>query len=252
MIEKLYCKEKYNEKITAVTPEKCNRCQGINIYKDIYGQNHCLDCFEYGEINDEMTLYRYERNIHSQEHILDMDYSLTVTQKKGSDFLVECFKDKQTGFLQAVCGAGKTEMTFSVILEALNSNHKVCFIIPRVAVLKEVFRRLQKHFPKTIVKALFEGHKDYENANLLVSTPQQMIYFYEEFDLMIIDEVDAFPLAGNSFLERLIDKAIKPYGTKLLMSATINDFVKRDSNIKYHLIPSRFHKRPLVVPYLIG
>jgi len=251
LIEKLYGKDKYLEKIPAVTKEQCNRCQGNNIYEDIYGQLHCLDCYEYGEVNDQMSIYRYERTIPLNKHLLEMGYSLTAIQEKGSKFLVDCYENSQSGFLQAVCGAGKTEMTFAVILTALNNGQRVCFVIPRVAVLKEVFARLKKHFPRTEIKMLLEGNKDYNNANLIVSTPQQLIYFYSEFDLVIVDEVDAFPLAGNKFLKRLIIKSLKPYGVILYMSATIDLRIVNDPAIRQHLIPSRFHRRPLVVPEII-
>ncbi len=248
MIEKLYANDKYSEKLQAVTEDTCNRCLGNNIYKDRYGRLHCLDCYEYGEVHDGMSIYRYERPTRRVDHELHIDYKLTAKQEKGADFLVDCYNDKKNGFLQAVCGAGKTEMTYKVILEVLNNNQKVCFVIPRVAVIKEVSKRLEKHFPNTIIKTLMEGNKDYSEANLIVSTPQQLIYFYSEFDLMIVDEVDAFPLKNNRFLKRLIDKSLKPYGVMLMMSATKDESIMRHHDMRFHLIPSRFHRKPLAIP----
>lgn len=180
-----------------------------------------------------------------------MDFELTAKQEKGSKFLLECYMNKRPGFLQAVCGAGKTEMTLKVILTAINMQQRVCFVLPRVTVLKELHDRFQSYFPHTIIKALYEGNKDYENANILLSTPQQMIYFYQEFDLVIIDEVDAFPYADNPFLKRLVMKSIAPYGSVLYMSATISkefQWLIKQKKIDHCVIPSRYHMRPMIEP----
>jgi len=253
MIEQLYKRDKSPKaNIKAVTKKKCNRCLSTNIYKDNYGSYHCLDCYQYGLISDQMTIYRFDREIIHTNHILNMDYNLTELQEKGSKFLLDCYQAKEPGFLQAVCGAGKTEMTYKVILEALNHNQKVCFVIPRVQVLKEVKKRFYDSFPKTTIGLLYEGNKHYENAQLIFSTPQQLIYFYDEFDLIILDEVDAFPYSGNEFLKRLVKKSLKSTGVHIYMSATICEDDKEElKNYKTFLIPSRYHKRPLAIPSFI-
>ncbi|MBI9008744.1 MAG: DEAD/DEAH box helicase family protein [Tenericutes bacterium] len=253
MIEKLYKNGKEPiEQVKAVTKTKCNRCLGKNIYEDTYGLYHCLDCFQYGEINDKMTLYRFKRNLQQGKHALNLDFELSNLQKQGSDFLLECYNSKRSGFLQAVCGAGKTEMTYQTILKALNSQDKICFVIPRVEVLKEISVRLKKAFPKTNISVLYEGNKHYEESELLLSTPQQLIYFYREFDLIILDEVDAFPYSGNHFLERLVKKSSKSMAVMLYMSATVSkDFLKTMKDIKTFLIPSRYHLKPMIIPKFI-
>lgn len=253
MIEKLYRNGLEPENsCQAVTKNKCNRCFGKNTYKDKFGIHHCLDCFQYGEINETMTLYRFSRNIPVVNNILKIDYQLTNLQKKGSNFLLDCYKQGKQGFLQAVCGAGKTEMTYQVILTALNDNKKVCFVIPRVEVLKEVGKRIKTAFPKTNISLLYEGNKCFDEANMIMSTPQQLIYFYREFDLIILDEVDAFPYAGNVLLERLVKKSVKQEGVILYMSATVSkEFLTKNKVTKHYLIPSRYHFKDMVVPEFI-
>ncbi len=251
MIEKLYKRDDALESVKAVTPNRCNRCNGSNIYQDVEGQYHCLDCFEYGSVNDTMTLYRYQRRLPEKTHILEMDYELTEKQKKGSSFLLDCYKAKKSGFLQAVCGAGKTEMTYEVILNALNDNLRVCIVIPRVAVLKELFKRFKSNFTCTEIGTIYEGRKQYETANLILSTPQQLIYFYKEFDVIIVDEIDAYPFAGNKFLDRILKKSLRRNGVLLYMSATISDEYQKqidNKTLRHHLIPSRFHQKPLTIP----
>ncbi len=252
MIEKLYkTGNDFIEKVTAVTEGRCNRCLSSNIYRDEHGNYSCLDCYKYGEINDKMVIYRYSRKVNNINHRVDLDYKLTKQQVLGSKFLLNCYESKQSAFLQAVCGAGKTEMTYQVILAALRENKKVCFILPRIEVLKEVSKRFIKCFPKTNISVLFEGHKNFQDANLLFSTPQQLICFFREFNLLILDEVDAFPYAKNPFLKRLVEKSLKRNGVILYMSATVSgDFKEMIDNktIKYLSVPSRYHRKSLIVP----
>jgi len=254
LIESLYKKSTVVESVQAISMQKCNRCLGTNLYKDAFGLQHCLDCYEYGEINEEMVIYRSVRTLKDRKHIVDVDYELTDKQLLGSDFLIRCFEQKKSSFLQAVCGAGKTEMTYQVILNALIAKQKVCFVLPRVEVLKELAKRFLKHFPNTIIATLYEGHKNYEEASLLLSTPQQLIYFYREFDLMVVDEVDAFPYENNVFLQRLAQKSLKLSGITIYMSATVTEEMKYlidNQKIEYYLIPSRYHMKAMNIPKFV-
>ena len=254
LIESLYRKSSYVESVRAISDNKCNRCLGTNIYKDNYGLYHCLDCYDYGEINEEMFIYRSVRQVPHKQHLIDVDYELTDLQMKGSDFFVGCYETKQSAFLQAVCGAGKTEMTFQVILNALNKQAKICFVLPRVEVLKELAKRFVSHFPNTNIAVMYEGHKNYNNASFILSTPQQLIYFFQEFDFIIVDEVDAFPYENNPFLQRLVQKSLKLDGLIFYMSATIKEEFQTKINqkeIAYCLIPARYHLKGLPIPKCI-
>lgn len=224
------------------------------MYKDGYGLLHCLDCYDYGEINEDMVIYRSVRQVLHKQHVIAIDYELTDLQRKGSDFFVTCFEAKQSAFLQAVCGAGKTEMTFQVILNALNTHAKICFVLPRVEVLKELANRFITHFPNTNIAVMYEGHKNHDNASLILSTPQQLICFFQEFDFIIVDEVDAFPYENNPFLQRLVHKSLKTDGLIFFMSATITKEFQTKINqneIAHCLIPARYHLKALPIPKCI-
>ena len=254
MIERLYKTVNCIDEVQAITNNQCNRCFGKNIYMDTNGIHYCLDCFNYQEINDTMKLYRSIREIESTNHVIQMRNPLTKKQKEGSDFLISCYKNRESGYLQAVCGAGKTEMTYELILQGLKEDKKICFVLPRVEVLKEVSNRFIQDFPNTTIKVLYEKNKDFEDASLLFSTPQQLIGFYHEFDLMIVDEVDAYPYSDNPLLERLVHKSIKRNGVLLFLSATIVKSYKKkicNRQIRHFTIPSRFHGKDLAVPTII-
>ena len=244
-------KTKINNSIVAVTKSKCLRC-GSTMIKEDYNQIfYCLECIQYQEMSSEKYLLRRERHLNKTQHKLALNFCLSDLQMEGSLFLVNCYKQRKNAFLQAVCGAGKTEMCLKVILEALNRNESVAFVIPRVEIIKQVQLRLEEYFPITIVASLHSGQTIKEFSPLIVTTPQQLIKFYNEFDLIIIDEVDAFPLRDNIFLERLIEKSLKQNGVKIFMSATITDKFKKIIELKeleYFVLSKRYHKRPLSVP----
>ena len=114
--------------------------------------------------------------------------------------------------------------------------------------------RISTYLPKTKVVSLYGGLRLEESFHLLVTTPQQLIKFYREFDLLIIDEIDAFPFVDNPFLERLINKARKDTAKIIYMSATVSKkYEKKIENkeLEYHLIPRRFHKKDLCVPLFV-
>jgi len=234
--------------------EKCNRCLGDNIITDYNGIKYCLDCNQYQEINSEKFLLRQKRNVDKTYPKLKLDFILNEEQKQGSIFMENCYKERKNAFLQAVCGAGKTEIILAVILRALTEYKSICLVIPRVEIIKQVTERMNKYFPDTKILSLYGGSNKIDNSPLIIATPQQLIKFYQEFDLVIIDEVDAFPFINNLFLERLVEKARKSEGIVFQMSATITEKLARlikNQKIEYHLISRRYHKRDLPIPRFI-
>lgn len=240
--------------IIAVEKDICNRCLGQMTMKDYNGIYYCLECYEYLEMNSEMYLLRSERKLENVSHKLELDFTLTDEQKQGSDFLVNCYLKRKNAFLQAVCGAGKTEMSLALIKQLLQEKKTIAFVIPRVEIIKQVSLRMKEYFPNTSVSTLFSGETLKEDSQLIILTPQQLIKFYKEFDLMIIDEVDAFPFINNSFLERLVTKSKKASAVLIYMSATITNKYKlriKNNLLEFHLIPRRYHKRDLAVPVFL-
>lgn len=240
--------------IEAIKDGECNRCFGKNLKEDSFGVIHCLDCYSYKEITSDKYLFRKMRSIENKVHKLELNFDLTTEQISGSDFLVNCYIKRKNAFLQAVCGAGKTEMTLQLIHYALLEEKTVAFVIPRVEIIKQVSLRMQEYFPKTTISSIYGGSSLLPDSPFIITTPQQLIKFYQEFDLMIIDEVDAFPFVENQFLERLIKKSAKKNAVMIYMSATITkkyqQLIKQEK-IEYHLISRRFHKKDLAIPIFV-
>lgn len=234
---------------------KCHRCMGNHLIISENEHTYCEECSLTRTMADFIYLNRYERTIIKKTHQLNLSFELSEPQKRGEKFLLDCYKEQSQGFLHAVCGAGKTEMCLSMILAALNDHKSVVFVIPRVEIIKQLVERFKNYFPKTHICGLYAENMFDESADLFVSTPQQLVKFYQEFDLMIIDEVDAFPFFDNTYLERLVNKSLKEKSTLIYISATMplkyQKHIKANQ-FKYCLIPERFHQRDLILPEFIS
>ncbi len=249
MIEKII-NEKNKNTIKAIT-NICNRCLSKNLKVNFNNILYCEECYNYKRINETMYLERKPRKRQIKNHKLVLPFELSQTQLNGEKFINSCYISKTKGFLHAVCGAGKTEMCLKTIFQALQNYDSICFVIPRVEIIKQVYLRFIEYFPKTKIFALYKNQGFNETADIYLSTPQQLIRFYNEFDLVIVDEIDAYPFANNAFLQRLIKKAKKPTSALIYISATINKQYKKlikNKKIKYLLIPKRYHNYDLVIP----
>jgi len=231
----------------------CQRCGSVvpeGIF-DEYGFRYCRRCLAFGHVSEATILYRYERPIAVKRHRLDPAFPSTVEQARAAAFICEKVREKGRGFLWAVCGAGKTEMLYDGLLHALNRGDRICLAIPRKDIVAELAIRLRPIFPDTVVKPLYQGVKDDEGAHILVSTIHQIIHYHQEFDLVIIDEADAFPYRHDDFLHGLVAKATRPDAATIEMTATIDRSEKRmiaRGDLDSILIPARFHRKPLDVP----
>ena len=243
------------ESIEAITHNQCNRCGGFITYElSELKERYCRSCLPFGMVSERSKLYIYTRDCLVVDHQLRLSFELTGSQKQASDFLMSCYKQKQDGILQAVCGAGKTEMLYQVILFVLREQKRVCIAIPRKDIVHELTRRLRGVFPNSVVKCLSEDYKEDEGAHLVLSTVHQLVHFYEEFDLIIVDEADAFPYKDNELLERFIQKSKSQHGIIIKMTATMSTSLKayqKANQIPFFYIPVRFHQHAQDIPQLV-
>ena len=167
--------------------------------------------------------------------------------------MLEGIDAKKDLLIHAVTGAGKTEMIYQSVSKIIDDGGCVCLASPRIDVCLELYKRLSRDFSCPIT--LLHGDSEpYKRAPLIIATTHQLLKFYQAFDLLIIDEVDAFPFVDNAVLYHAVDRAIKPNRTKIFLTATSTDEldkkVKTGTLTKLHLA-RRFHANPLVVPQKI-
>lgn len=153
----------------------------------------------------------------------------------------------------AVTGAGKTEMLYEKVIKTLEKGGRVALVSPRVDVCNELYLRFCGVFPEEDIFLLHGKKKEaYRFSPFVIATTHQLYRFYQTFDLLVVDEVDAFPFAGDPGLAYAVETAIKPKGTFIYLSATPNEQLlkKIRSTFLIHQLPLRFHQRLLPEPHL--
>lgn len=207
------------------------------------GEIYCRKCISFSGENVK------KENLKSKEVILKLDYELSDLQREISYKVLDGFKNKKNVLIKAVCGAGKTELVYDTIKYALQKHLKVGFAIPRKDVVIDLFPRLKQAFPNQKVISIYGGNHKELNGDIIVLTTHQLFRFYNYFDLLIMDEIDAFPYKGSDLLENFFKKALR--GNFILMSATASDDLilkmKQESGEVFFL-DKRYHNHLLPVP----
>ena len=228
---------------------RCPRCGNTDVRYIGYlnGLPYCRKCILfYGEKVEEK---KREGGLVS----LKLNYSLSEEQERISNQLLENYKNNIDSLVNAVCGAGKTEIVFRVISYALSRGLTVGFAIPRRDVVIELYVRLKNVFNANSVVAVYGGSTSRLSADIVVLTTHQLYRYDKYFDLLILDEIDAFPFKGNDLLYKMFDNSVR--GNSVLMSATPSEEVLQTYTHPGKAIlelNTRFHKHPLPVPQLIS
>src|SRR5699024_6821532 len=118
---------------------------------------------------------------------------LNNAQLKAANKLLINLKSKTDTLVWAVTGSGKTEMIFPVITKALQAGKRICIATPRQDVVRELLPRCEQAFKHVDIDARHGGSKSMGNAQFIIATTHQLIRYKRAFDLLIIDEIDAFP-----------------------------------------------------------
>ena len=224
---------------------KCSICGNEDIRFIGYrkGKPYCRKCITFSgqEASDNY--------IQSTDAEYTIKYELTEDQKRLSEQLVENYKNGIDTLVHAVCGAGKTEICLEVIKHAIKSGQRVGFSVPRRDVVRELYLRFKSIFVNNTVRVVYGGHTGRLEADLICLTTHQLFRYKNYFDLLIVDEIDAFPYQGNDVLEAFFKQSVK--GHYIMMSATpsketVFQFTQDDKSILN--LNTRFHNQPLPVP----
>ncbi|MEC0093660.1 helicase-related protein, partial [Paenibacillus macquariensis] len=154
--------------------------------------------------------------------------------------------------LWAVTGAGKTEMIFPLLASILEARGRVLVATPRRDVVFELAPRLARAFPDERIVTLYGGSEErWRPGTMTLATTHQLMRFYQNFDLVIIDEIDAFPFHNDPMLAYAAQNACKPDGKFVYLSATPPHQLQREASrgiLPHAKVPVRFHGHPLPVP----
>lgn len=181
-----------------------------------------------------------------------LNYDLSKDQKRLSNQLVENYKNGIDSLVYAVCGSGKTEICLEIIRYCIEHGLRVGFAVPRRDVCVELFYRYNDIFKENIITAVYGGHTRYIEGDLVVLTTHQLFRYENYFDLLIMDEIDAFPFKGSDILKVFFKRAVKK--NYVLLTATPSkemlEYFKKPGKALLELF-SRFHGHPLPVPRVI-
>ncbi len=245
----------YTKLILPFENNKCNICGNSKYvfkYKNSFSKEvtYCKKCLNFG-ISDNIN-YR----IHLDKKT-NVDYSkiyypkvtLSDPQKEISEELFKSVANNENSLVWAVCGAGKTEIVYRTILENLKLEKRICLAIPRKDVVKELSQRLIKDF-QIEINILHGDEKTITNSNLYIMTTHQLVHYFKFFDLIIVDEVDAFPYNGDEVLEYSVHNALKDNCPLVFLSATPSKKIKKFVDNIFKL-PIRYHRNLLPLPKIV-
>ncbi|MBR4462710.1 MAG: DEAD/DEAH box helicase family protein [Erysipelotrichaceae bacterium] len=232
---------------------KCQRCGNEDPayfyegHKGIY----CRKCVRFSRIllEEEMEEKDYEIAIGADEY--RFDYHLTPRQREASRACLASLAYADV-LLHCVCGAGKTEIAVESISHYLAKGCKVAYAIARKEVVIELSQRFAKIFPKAEVTAVYGGHHEKLTGDLIVCTCHQLYRYPKTFDLLIVDEVDAFPLKGDETLMNISLNACK--GRVIFSTATIDDSLQSILKKRVYKTVELFvrpDQKPLPVPSVV-
>jgi len=266
---------------------ECRRCLNTDIKK---WQVHCYSCgsecyyceqcLQLGKVKSCSLLISNRQQdqkanlakptIHSIAHYIQ-PYHLSDAQEDAVKQLLESIieyyqlsrrvrklrkKDKPLQYLiWAVTGAGKTEMIFPLIALFLSMKKTVLIAIPRRDVVQELQPRIAKAFPTYKVISLYGGSRQvWDFGQIYVTTTHQLVRFSSYFDLVILDEMDAFPYYNNKMLSRTLKRVQKDKSCFVQLTATLpykERLQVRFRQLNYIKVPVRYHRHPLPIPEFV-
>lgn len=242
------CQRCGNKKRSLFGMMNCARCQKRHLY--------CRNCIDMGRVMACEPLYYWTGQQPAWSNVENpcvWEGRLTTHQQIGADRIVETIQSKNNELLVwGVCGAGKSEMLFQGIEAALLQDERVCIATPRADVVRELLPRFKEVFPDIKIHGLYGGSADRSGiAQLTIATTHQLYRFKHAFDIMIVDEVDAFPYHADPSLPFVTERAKKNHGSIIYLTATPRKEQKlniRRKTLPHVFIPTRYHGHPLPVP----
>lgn len=220
----------------------CAKCNRRCIY--------CRNCIMLGKVSECEVLYHFIKEAPSTpvKNSLRWEGTLTPLQQNAADAVTRAIETKSSLLVWAVTGAGKTEIVFQGLQVAFEKGMRVLLATPRVDVVKELYPRLKKSFPTISMTARFGGSKwpkDY--TQLVIATTHQVMRYVKAFDVVVVDEVDAFPYSIDKSLQYAVANAKKKEAATIYLTATPSKSLLQQVQNVIH-IPRRYHGYPLPVP----
>lgn len=233
----------------------CARCgnQDQKQFKKLKKGIYCTACIAFGRyfVGEEPEGKEW-KSLASLYGTFQLPFAMTSKQKECSDQILSHVRQNQNVLLYACCGAGKTEMVFPLLTDCLKTGKKVGLAVPRKDVVMELEIRLRASFSNASICAVYGDHHDVLEADIVLCTTHQLYRYVNVFEVLILDEVDAFPYKGNQMLRHFANQACK--STFVYMTATPDHELKKKVERKLiHEVTlfQRPHGHPLCIPKVV-
>ncbi|MDQ7093047.1 DEAD/DEAH box helicase family protein [Desulfosporosinus sp. PR] len=251
------------EWVPAVKPQgrgwQCQRCgeRDVEEWPSCYGRAAtCPSCKALGPSTSLGVFYRDRRPLFEdlKEVLFQPHWVLTEAQSLASAQVLEFMSatSQNKALLWAACGSGKTEVCFPAAAWALRQGRSVLFAAPRQDVIHDIAPRLKRDFPGLALQILTGSVPvRFQQGGLVLATTHQVLRFWQAFDVIFLDEMDAFPYQGSPALEWGLNHALRAHGKLLYLTATpspkgLKEI--RQGNMRLIQLPARHHRSPLPVP----
>lgn len=240
--EELQCMRCLEKSAHKVVSYNCAKCEAVCYY--------CRHCIRMGRVSSctDLITWKEPLLLSPYSHSFIWNGELTNLQQQASDELDESLRRNRSHLVYAVCGAGKTELLFPPLHKALSEGKRICIAAPRTDVVLELSPRLKAVFPDTIIHTLYGGSTLEEGfAQLVLATTHQLYRFQETFDMVFVDEADAFPYSYDPALARAVAKSLKRNAPIIYVSATPSRALLKTVQNQSKIF-RRFHGHALPVP----
>jgi len=223
----------------------CSKCgnKDPNYVGYLNGKPYCRKCIAFRGEEKEYKQGSF-KNVS-----LQLDYRLSKEQTTLSNKIIENYFNGIDTLVYAVCGSGKTEISYGIIGRCMAKGYRVGFALPRRDVVIELFFRLKAAFPSNKIVAVYGQHTSRLEGDCIILTTHQLYRYESYFDLLVMDEIDAFPFKGSEVLISFYKRAVR--GHVVMMSATPSKEIRKEFSKPNHDIVelhTRFHKHPIPVP----
>ena len=212
---------------------------------------YCRKCIRFKRVLIEEDLASIDYQINDEAYNYTYSFPLTKYQKIASHKCLSEIKRKNV-LLHCVCGAGKTEIVVETMAHYLKDKRKICYAIARKEVVIELEKRFKILFPKAKVVSVYGGHHSELYGDIIVCTTHQLYRYPKTFDLLILDEVDAFPFKGDDVLFEIAKTSC--IGHIIFSTATIDGRLiqeLKEGKTSLVSLDLRPHLKPLIVPKLV-
>ena len=245
------------EAAIVTTPLQCNRCGNKERERFHYLPNeqiYCVECLNMGRVTsgERLRMFTGLELLPQWQNYLCWQGNLTESQERISQLLVEHLSGALPQLVWAVTGAGKTEMMYPVIHTILEQGGRVGVASPRIDVCLELAPRLARDFSCQQQLLYGSGETTHHDCPITICTTHQLWRFWHYFDLLIVDEVDAFPYVNSKALHYGVQRAVKEkVGRLIFLTATPDEVLHqqvKNGEVVLHCLWRRYHGFDLPEP----